>query len=259
MWNYLLLVAVVQGATEFLPISSSAHLILLPAVTGAADQGLTIDVAAHLGSLVAVLVYFWRDVRALVTDGLTLRWSQGLVAPLLVATIPIVLAGFALKAFVAGDFRSAWLIATTTIFFGIVLYVTDRAASDRSVDDISLGHALVVGLAQVLALIPGTSRSGITISAARALGYERAGAARFSMLLGIPAILGASLLMGVELQAESDWRLGADAAFVAAVSFVVAWLAIAGLMRWLQHASLLPFVIYRIALGVALLAWLSFQ
>ena len=259
MWNYLLLVALVQGVTEFLPISSSAHLILLPGLMGQHDQGLTIDVAAHLGSLFAVVAYFRRDVGAVIHSVLTLRWSEGLLMPLIIATAPIVLAGLLLSQIVATELRSTWVIAGTTIVFGLILWWADRAPSTRQLDAITPGHALAIGVAQVFALIPGTSRSGVTMSAARLLCYDRSESARFSMLLGIPAILAASALMGWEIQRGGDWSLGIESIGVALASFVVAWLSIAGLMRWLRHASFTPFVIYRLLLGALLIAWLALK
>ncbi len=256
MWNYLLLVAFVQGVTEFLPISSSAHLILLPAISGQADQGLTIDVAAHLGSLFAVLAYFWRDVTKLATELVTLRWKDGLLLQRAVATVPVVIVGVLAKDLVEGELRSPWVIAVTTVVFGVVLYLVDRRPVSRALDKMPLQHAAWIGTAQVLALIPGTSRSGITMSAARALNYDRQASARFSMLLGIPTILGAALLMGRDIQAAGDWEMGGDALLVAGASFVFALIAVAGMMRWLRTASFTPFVIYRIGLGIALAAWL---
>lgn len=260
--EHLILIAVVQGITEFLPISSSGHLILVPTLTGAADQGLVIDVAVHVGTLLAVCLYLWRDIGRM-TAG-TLRGLRGrrdpgfrLALQIVLATIPVIAAGYALQRYLGGMPRSPEIVAWATLGFGILLGVVDYVGMTiRRIEHMRYGEALFVGLAQVLALIPGTSRSGITMTAARALGYERQEAARFSMLMGIPTILAAGTLVGLDLYEAGDARLTADALLAGGLSFIAALISIALMMGWLKRASFLPFVVYRILLGGGLLIWL---
>ncbi|MFN3231387.1 MAG: undecaprenyl-diphosphate phosphatase [Alphaproteobacteria bacterium] len=254
---HLILVALVQGITEFLPISSSGHLILLPKLTGMPDQGPVIDVAVHVGTLMAVLIYFRADVLSAAKGGLAGGDAKGkrLFWALVLGTIPVVIAGGILK-LTGGDqaMRSIVVIGWATLGFGVVLWIADRFAPlVRSMDSIGLKDGLLIGLAQILALIPGTSRAGITITAARALGFNREDAARFSMLLAIPTIAAAGVLTTADLVSQGNIALGLDALFAALLAFAAAYLAIAFFMRWLQKATLTPFVIYRIVLGVILI------
>ena len=259
---HILVLAVVQGITEFLPISSSAHLVLLPVVTGWPDQGLIIDVAAHFGSLAAILVYFWRDVARLIVGFARLALGDRanrdgrLALFIVIATIPAVGAGLVIKELAPGGIRSPELIGWTAFGFGVLLWLADRyGPMRRAMHDLGLGGAFLIGCAQAIALLPGTSRSGITMTAARCLGLHRTEAARFSFLLSIPAVAGASALEGLELTASGDVALAWDAALSAGLTFVAALAAIAWLMRWLRTSSFAPFVIYRIVLGLGLLAW----
>ena len=193
----ILLLAAVQGLTEFLPVSSSGHLILSPYLFGFADQGLAFDVAVHLGSLIAVLGYFRHTIlRVAIAWFAALLPGGGQTADsrlgwaIIVATLPVVFAGMLLKGLVEGELRAPWVIATTTILFGLLLgWIDLRGRRARTIEQVTLGDALWIGASQVLALIPGTSRSGITMTAALALGLTRTDAARFSFLLSIPAIL----------------------------------------------------------------------
>ena len=258
----IVVLALVQGITEFLPISSSAHLVLVPALLGWSDQGVAFDIAVHVGTLAAVLIYFRRDVAALVMGALALL--AGRVTPagrlavwLVLASIPVVVAGLALHAAGPEMLRSVEVLAWATLGFGLVLYAADRyCPAGRQVDDLGWTGALWIGLAQVLALIPGTSRSGITMTAGRALGLNRQEAARFSLLLSIPTILGAGVLATKDLVDAGDVTLGLDAVLGAALSFVFALAAIAAMMAWLRRASFTPFVVYRVALGIGLLIWI---
>ena len=257
---HILVLAVVQGITEFLPISSSGHLVLLPALTGWPDQGLMIDVAAHFGSLLAIVVYFWRDVARLIVGFVRLATGDRgnrdgrLALYIAIATVPAVAFGLAIKEIAPGGIRSVELIAWNAIGFGVLLYLADRFGSKvRGMSDLGLGGAFVVGCAQALALIPGTSRSGITMTAARFLGLGRFEAARFSFLLSVPAVAGASVLEGLELVESGEMALAGDAALSAALTFLAALAAIAWLMRWLRTSSFTPFVIYRLILGAGLL------
>jgi undecaprenyl-diphosphatase len=250
----------VQGITEFLPISSSGHLILVPILSDWPDQGLMIDVAVHVGTLGAVVVYFWREVWDMITGFIRLLGGRGgpgakLALHLIAATIPVLIAGGALAYFdLTGALRSVAVIGWTMLGFGVVLYLADRFGMTlRRIEHMTLPGALAIGLAQVLALIPGTSRAGITITAARMAGYERAEAARFSMLLSIPTIAAAGTLSGIEIYQSGNSALGLDAVLSAGLAFGSALVAIALLLRWLQHASFTPFVVYRVALGLYLL------
>ena len=257
----LFLVAVIQGITEFLPVSSSGHLILLPQLSGMRDQGQVIDVAVHLGTLGAVVLYFWADVRlALFGLGRLARGrvdTQGafLALCLVIATVPVVIAGLILKVTGLDDaMRSIAVIGWTMILFGLVLYWADRTGAEVRTDrHWTLRHAFTMGLWQAVALIPGTSRSGITITAARMLGYDRHGAAKLSMLMSIPTILASGVLLGAEVVVTADAQAARDGAVAAVLAFGSALLALALMMRLLRSVSFTPYVIYRCVLGVILL------
>lgn len=256
---HIVVLTFVQGITEFLPISSSGHLVLVPIFTGWPDQGLIMDIAVHVGTLGAVLLYFWRDVIAMLRG--LLRAARGRNDPyaklsglIVLGTIPVVAAGYGLNYFGLDDLRSLNIIAWTTLGFGIVLWIADKVGMTlRRVEHLGASDALFIGFAQVLALVPGTSRSGITISAARLLGMERGDAARFSMLLSIPTIIGAGALAAINLSSADDVRLNADVILAAGLSLVTALATISFFMAWLRHSSLAPFAVYRIILGGGLL------
>lgn len=258
---YLAILALVQGVTEFLPVSSSGHLILLPKLLGTQDQGLALDVAVHVGTLVAVCLYFRADVaRALRGTGQLVRGQLAsaeafLALCLIVATIPVMAVGLVLKLTGWIDLmRSVAVIGWAMIVFGIVLYVADkRGAEARTAPGWTLRHAVVLGLWQVVALIPGTSRSGIVITGARALGYARHDAAKLSMLMSIPTILASGALLSLDVVGQADWALARDAGIAALIAFAAALAALALMMRLLRSVSFTPYVIYRIALGVVLL------
>ncbi len=264
---HLVLLALVQGITEFLPISSSGHLIMIPLLTDWPDQGVLIDVAVHMGTLGAVVIYLYRDLTTLagsffqprnpsINSGhqRALAWKIGL------ATVPVIVAGFVLHEVAEVEFRSLLIIAWAMIGFGVVLWLADRLVpAQRDLDTLSYRDALLIGLAQVLALIPGTSRAGITMTAARMIGFRRTDAAKFSMLLSIPTILAAGALATLEIVQIGDLALGRDALIAAFLSLISALIAIFLMMRWLRTASFTPFVIYRIALGVALLVIVHFS
>lgn len=259
---HMFLVAIVQGITEFLPISSSGHLILLPRVLGVPDQGLAIDVAVHVGTLLAVMIYFWRDLRGVIlglprlltgrvdTPGARLALLLGL------ATVPVVFAGLLLKLSGLDEaMRSITVIGWATLIFGILLYWSDQVGkSKKTSDDWNMTDALVLGLWQAVALIPGTSRSGITITAARFLGYARHDAAKVSMLMSVPTIVASGALLGVEVARDADITVLRDAAITSGLAFVSALAALSLMMRLLRSVSFTPYVIYRIFLGVTLLA-----
>lgn len=259
----LIVLAAVQGITEFLPISSSGHLILVPAVVGWPDQTLLIDVAVHLGTLLAVVLYFWRDVGQVFAG--TYRLARGrrdpstrLVGLLFLGTIPVVVGGGLLVFYDLTEYlRSPLVIAWATLGFGIVLYIADRLfLTVRKLHQMTMRHALLVGLAQVLSLIPGTSRAGITMSAARMLGFQREDAARYSMLLSIPTIFAAGALVVLDLLAADEVGAFDEAIFAGLLAFAFAIVAIAALLAWLRRATFAPFAIYRVILGVGLLVWI---
>lgn len=256
----LVTVALVQGITEFLPISSQAHLILVPRLTGWCDQGLVVDIGVHIGTLLAVVVYFWRDCLALVRGGIEailLRRTEDAkrAVHIVIATLPAVVAGFIVHAQLGFTFRSLVVIAWTTLGFGILLWAADRWCGRGShMEDMTCARAFFIGCAQALALIPGTSRSGITMTAARMLGFDRGDAAHFSLLMAVPVILGAGTLATLDLVRSGNAQLTSATLIAAGLAFVTALLAIAVLMRWLARASFTPFAVYRVILGIALFA-----
>jgi undecaprenyl-diphosphatase len=259
---HLIVVAMVQGLTEFLPISSSAHLILVPLAGAWPDQGPTIDIAVHLGTLGAVMLYFRQDVGAMVLGLLDLLRGQltpggRLLLLIALGTVPALAAGYVLASQgYAAQMRSPLVIAWATVVFAVLLWAADTwCLRLNRIDQLGYGGILLIGVAQILALIPGTSRSGITITAARVLGFERDDAARISLLLSIPIILAAGGYQGLEVVQSGQLALGVDALMAAALAFVTALLAVSLMMRWLRHASYTPFVIYRLLLGAGLLYW----
>ena len=261
-WLQIIVLALLQGITEFLPISSSAHLILPAQLTDWPDQGLAFDIAVHLGSLCAVVIYFRRDLSVYAGSALRVAAGRGWdsaaedLARIAVATVPIVIAGFLLKDWVEAELRSVPVIAATTIGFGLLLGYADRRHGQR--DTISWRDALVVGLMQVLALVPGTSRSGITITAALLLGLSRVSAARFSFLLSIPTIAGAALLMVLDLLEAGNETQWAQLAAGALLSGSAAYLCIATFIALVERTGMLPYVIYRLVLGTVLLGlWMT--
>ena len=264
-WFQAALLALVQGLTEFLPISSSAHLVIPSLILEWPDQGLAFDVAVHLGTLLAVILYYRHDLYkiAVAWFGSLVGGESGadsrMVWYLLVATIPVCLMGLFGGHAIESHARNLPVIATTTLVFGLLLGLADRHArrtpGSRSLD---LRVAMLIGVAQAIAPIPGVSRSGITITAALLLNMSRQEAARFSFLLSIPVIAGAGLLKGMELAEGSvpvDWSLMATAALL---SGVTAFLCIALFLRLLDRVGLMPFVYYRIVLAALLyFLWLA--
>ena len=255
----LVVLALVQGITEFLPVSSQAHLELLRVFAGWPDSGLVIVIALHVGTLLAVMVYFWRDVLLLLQglfDLLTNRNGVNaiLVINLVVATLPVAVAGFLIYRYAGNILRSQEIIAWMMLIFGLLLYLIDRfSLTVKDIEHMTLGNALVIGLAQTLSLVPGASRAGITMTAARWLGYNRSEAARFSLLLSIPTILGAGALAFKGLTEQGDIQLESDAYLAGGLSFVAALIATPAMMNWLRRATFTPFVIYRVVLGIFLL------
>jgi undecaprenyl-diphosphatase len=258
----IIVLAVVQGITEFLPISSSGHLILVPALMNWPDQGLVVDVMTHLGTLFAILIYFWRDVARILRGALELLKGKmtddgRLAIYIALASIPAIAFGIFLKTLGYTDLeRNVAIVAWNTILYGLLMLVADRVGpQDRTLANITLGSALIIGVAQALALIPGTSRSGVTITAGRFLGFTRPDAARFSFLLGIPATAGAIVFTVGDALASGE-AVTMDAVYCAGLTFLAGLAAIAFLMALVQRISLLPFVLYRMVLGGFLLVLL---
>ena len=258
---HLIIVAVIQGLTEFLPVSSSAHLILLPNLTGLADQGQAIDVAVHVGTLFAVILYFRRET-GLVFAGLPRLLigradTEGarLCLLLLVASVPVVAFGLLLKMTGLDEaMRSITVIGWAMLVFGILLYWADQTGpTDRTEGEWSVQDAMIMGVWQAIALIPGTSRSGITITGARFLGYSRHDAAKIAMLMSVPTIVASGVYLGAETMANADMALLRDGAIAAAFAFVAALIALSLMMRLLRSVSFTPYVIYRVVLGLILL------
>ncbi len=257
----LILVALVQGLTEYLPISSTAHTILLPRLFGWPDQGLPVDVAANTGTLLAVVAYFRKDLvsflRALRPGGDTgsAPAERRMIPLLALASVPVLVIGILTEGWIAGDARTPGVIAWATIGFGLLLGVADRwGKQERKVDGITWWHALLFGVAQATALVPGASRAGVTITAGRLLGFDRESSARFAFLMAIPAgvfVVGNNtldLLSGALPVSQLPAML-----LVVALSAVVGYVVIGFLLGWVRRRSLQVFVAYRLVLGVVLL------
>ena len=256
------MLALLQGLTEFLPISSSAHLVLMPRLVGWEDQGLAFDVAVHMGTLVAVITYFRHELTKMLVD-----WLQSITGGkptpearlawlVLLATLPVAITGLLLHDFIETYLRSPLVITVTTVVFGLLLWWSDwHGRQRRDESSLRISDVLIIGLAQVLALVPGTSRSGITMTAGLALGLTRTAAARFSFLLSVPVILMAGGYETLKLAQEPGpvaWDLLLLGTAVAAIS---AWLCIHFFLQLIERIGMLPFVVYRLALG-ALLFWI---
>jgi undecaprenyl-diphosphatase len=255
-----------QGLTEFLPISSSAHLAIVPQVLGWGDPGAAFTAVIQIGTELAVLLYFWRDIWTIGSGWLRgvfsadarreREWPMGWF--IIIGSMPIVLLGVALKDVIESDFRSLWLIGCTLIVFGVVLGLADRVGGQsRQIGDLRWSHAVLLGLAQALALIPGVSRSGATISMGRILGYERAAATRYAFLLAIPAVVGAGLFELKEIPGGDNVYGVMPTAVATVVSFGVGLAVIHWLLKYVSTHSFLPFVLYRIGFGGMTLALLA--
>lgn len=262
----IFILSLVQGLTEFLPVSSSGHLILLPKILGWNDQGLEMDVAVHIGTLCSVLLYFRQEIYQMIVD-LTVYIFKGfgkkfytesvhLSLLIVLATLPAVVFGFLLKKLGQDIVRDVKIVAFTSIFFGILLYVSDKVRQTIHVNEkITFGKGMIIGFAQALALIPGTSRSGACLTAGRFLGLDRILAAKFAFLLSIPSILGAGVLTFVDAIKEGTSLITLEFGCAVCFSFVFGLFAIKLMLSYLQKYSLFPFMIYRVCLGILLL-WL---
>ena len=272
-WLQAVILAIVQGITEFLPISSSAHLILVPYLVNWPDQGLGFDIAVHLGTLTAVLVYFRKIIKDMLIGStklmLSRQFDEGgkLTLKIIVATIPAVIAGLLLNEWIENQLRSMVVIASTSIGFGLLLWLADhkqrhhqryhqhQSNQQLALADISYQAVLFIGMMQALALIPGTSRSGITMTAALLIGINRQTSATFSMLLAIPLILASSALLALKL-ISTPMMQSLNLILVGfLISALTAWLVIHLLIQFVERIGMLPFVIYRVLLGVILLVF----
>ncbi|EPR75603.1 Undecaprenyl-diphosphatase [Leifsonia rubra CMS 76R] len=270
-----IILGLVQGLTEFLPISSSAHLrIMGEFLPSASDPGATFTAITQIGTELAVVLYFRKDIARILG-----RWFRqfqksttagrepiGRNDPdvrlgwlVIIGTIPIVLVGYFAQEYIRSTFRSLWLVATVLIVFGIILGIADYLGKRmRSIEQMSYGHGIAIGLAQMLALVPGVSRSGATMTAGLALGYTRPAAARFGFLLAVPAVFGSGLYELVNSFGEPNQAFTyAQTAVATVIAFVVGYAVIAALMRYIEKRSFLPFVIYRVLLGALLYVLLA--
>jgi len=263
---HLIILGIVQGITEFLPVSSSAHLILVPQIMGETDQGLMVDVGAHAGTLLAVILVFWREslqmLRGLYDTALLRKtWNAKLAQYLILATIPGALAGIAIVSWSETFTRHIPLIIISNLIWASALWWADKKCPQEKTvtEDLTWQRALFVGLAQMLALIPGTSRSGITMTASRYLGFTRIEAARLSLMMSIPITAGAVLaVVGKLIEHNPGPEEIRHFIIVAAVSFITALFAILFLLHWLKRFNFTPFVVYRFCLAAALIVWLYF-
>lgn len=287
-WFQAAVLGVLQGLTEFLPISSSAHLRIVPELFGWPDPGAPFTAVTHLGSIAAILLYFAADIgRIAVAWARSLRHREALRSEQLVpvgqgspsgrhrsrtwdpadarlgwyviiGTLPIVVGGLLLRDLAEDEFRSLWIVGTTFVVLGVVLWLADRIGRrSREIGSLTVKDALVIGIAQVAALVPGVSRAGATISMALFLGYQRETAARFALLLAIPAVIGAATLEWSSAMGEEATYATGPTVLATVVSFVAAYAAIAWLLRWLQTRTYTPFVAYRVVGGVVILALLG--
>lgn len=262
-----IILGIVQGLTEFLPISSSAHLRILGAfMPSVQDPGAAFTAITQLGTEAAVVVFFWRDIVRIVK-----HWSLALVGRIprndpdarmgwliIIGSIPIVVLGLLFQKQIEGVLRSLWIVAVMLILFGILLGIADAiGAKRRALSDLTVKHGIFYGLAQSLALIPGVSRSGGTITAGLLMGYERAAAARYSFLLAIPAVFGSGFFQLAKSFDEPGMFSAGETLAATGIAFVVALGVIAFFMNWISKRSFLPFVIYRIALGVVVMILLG--
>lgn len=257
---HIILLSLIQGITEFLPISSSGHLVLAHTLMGETQTDICwqknrlMDVAVHVGTLLSVLLYFRKDI-LMMFCGITAPQSEGfkLGIHVILASIPVIIAGLVLQTIQPSFLCMIEVMAWMTLIFGIVLYFADKTDENKDMTDMNWKNALLIGLSQMLALIPGVSRSGITMTSARFLGFSRVEAARFSLLLSIIAISGAGVLTSFDLFKTESITLGFDVFLAVTFSFIAGYIAISLMMKWLSKATFMPFVIYRVGLGLVLL------
>jgi undecaprenyl-diphosphatase len=250
------LIGIIQGVTEFLPISSSGHLVLFAQLTNWEDQGLFTDIAVHFGTLFAVIIYLRKDIYYFFTNIFQFKiFEDQIIFKIILATLPAIILGYFIYDYVSLYFRSIQLIALSSIVFAIILFFADRVKMEsKGWNRVTYTEALIVGLFQVLAFIPGASRAGVTVTGARLLGYDRVNAARFSMILSIPIILASMTLSLINILNEEYVAVNLYQSFFASlVAFITALLSIIFLMRFIKKANFNIFIIYRIVLGIILL------
>lgn len=264
-----IVLAVVQAFTEFLPISSTAHLYLTSWLLGWNPQALEFDIGLHIGTLVAVLVYFSRDWVQIIAQGFGMSWgndpklgqNRGLLWLLALGTVPVGVFGLMLEKYAETTWRNPFVMASMLIGVGVIMWIADRATGKRDLAEVGLKDTVAVGMAQALAIVPGTSRSGITITAALFRGIDRESAARFSFLLSTPAIGAAAVFAVRDLVVQGG--IGGDMLMPflvgIAVSAIVGWLVIAWFLQYLRRGSLRFFVYYRIVFGIIVLALALFR
>ena len=249
------LIGIIQGVTEFLPISSSGHLVLFAQLTNWEDQGLFTDIAVHFGTLFAVIIYLRKDIYYFLTNIFQIKlFEDQIIFKIILATLPAIILGYFIYDYVSLYFRSIQLIALSSIVFAIILFFADRVKMEsKGWNRVTYNEALIIGLFQVLAFIPGASRAGVTITGARLLGYDRVNAARFSMILSIPIILASMTLSLINILNEEYVAVNLYQSFFASlVAFITALLSIMFLMRFIKKANFNIFIIYRIVLGIIL-------
>ncbi len=259
-WLQTIVLSIVQGLTEFLPISSSGHLVLVPMVFGWTDQGLVFDVAVHFGSLAAVCVYFRNDLAGLIRGGAELLGGNGkspqskMALYIMIGTVPAAITGLLFAGWIEANLRNPAVIVLTLSGYGVLMALADRfGRHQRIIANVRLKDTIIIGIAQALALVPGTSRAGVTISAAMILGFQRQDAARFSFLLSAPIIMLATAFESSMLFVERTQIAWAQLAIGVSISAVVAYFSIDFFMRIVNAIGLLPFAIYRLGLaGVVL-------
>lgn len=257
----LIILSLIQGITEFLPISSSAHLILIPMLTHWQDQGLAIDVAAHIGSLIAIVFYLRQDIARILCAGIDSIYQRKIDNPesrlfwyLAIASIPVLIAGFLLGDIISTYMRNPLIIAAASIVFGLLLWFADISAKHiKQIEQLTIKDVIIIGLAQALALVPGTSRSGITMTAGLMLGLDRSNAARFSFLMAVPIIIAAGAYESLKVLEMGEGIGIINFIITVILSAVSAFLAIYFFLKFLDKTGMLPFVIYRVVLGVVLI------
>ncbi len=260
MWEIIVILSIIQGVTEFLPISSSAHLILIPKIFSTFITDRSFDVSLHFGSLFAVILYLKKEIFEIFLDTISSKRqnNKGFITfkNLIISTIPIVIIGFAVNWFDINIIRNLEIIGWSTLVFGFLLGIADKNLKViKFIEDLKLKDALILGLAQTLAIIPGTSRSGIVITAGLLRGYSRYDASKYSLLLSIPVIVAATTLEYITLYNEKGLLISMEMIIGIIISFCTAFVTIKFFMNWINHASLKIFVIYRIILGMTILIY----
>ncbi len=254
-----IILSIIQGITEFIPVSSTAHMILAGKLFGVKTAGRMTEVSLHIGTLAVVLLYFKNDIKdffqgflKLFSGEITKGFNRFLM--IVIATVPVVVAGYVVNTYFDKSFRSLSVMAWTSIFFGMLLLFVDKSSpTTKKYESMTYKDAVIIGLLQVLALVPGSSRLGTTIIGARLLGYDRVGAARFSFLLSIPVIIGAMTLLIIKNNGQGGLQISFDTLSGLVIAFVVGYIALRFVMFYLKKHTFLPVAVYRIALGIYIL------